>query len=299
MNDPTFKHSSWDDYGFWQSVYFYAWDSKYRNTLQNAILEAFRAARADLGRLSNVQQANPVASLILQWNRTLATYSRGISCDEAERVKGELQILAASIHEQWISDEQAIKTGTKLRRQVSKPNRQPATPASGVARTPDTGKAGSDTEDAEDQDAVLQRMANSGFALAGHSARTARARPAAVTARPAPPPTPEQVWGWAQKEMEDDCEDTIAFGEHDVAASVLYKLNLHGVTGEQRRPRKCENTNNETRIITVGHRVFWTVGLSHKKRRDENTFYAYERIGKRDFRYVAGKYLPRDSNGPN
>lgn len=295
MNDPSFTHASWDSYTFWQTCYYFTWDAQYRTTLQNAILSAFRNARSDLDDLRKIEQVNPLASKILEWRDTLQTYSRGITCDEGERVKTALESLAASIHEQWVSDQHSLKSGAKKLRQDSKTSKTSPSPQPPTSTTPakQPSKKAKKTEKDEDEEG-LELLLKSGFGQNGHSAQTARSRPSAVREKPKPPPTPEEIWEWAQREMEDDCADTIAFGEHAAAASVLYALNIHNQNGTQERPRKCENTNNDTRIIYVGSRVFWTVGLSHQKRRNAGTFVAYERTGKRQFSHVSGQKHPRD-----
>jgi hypothetical protein len=130
VDQPAFKHKSWDDYDFWQTAYFYVVDGSYRNTLQNAITTEYKAARADLDRLLGIEQQNPLATKLANWHQTLRSYCREITCDEAANVLSRLEELRDEIEEQWESDERDLRAGRKHRKgkAVQKP-KSPPTPS--------------------------------------------------------------------------------------------------------------------------------------------------------------------------
>lgn len=275
---PDFKDKSWDT--TWWSL----WGLLYRGAdsdraLQTAISQRFGETRARLNRLG--PQVEPLKSKVQEWRDELDSFARTITFGEADAILGRLNELHEEIGQQLERDRELARTGKKLA-PSGKPN----------LRMPTPSESESAAGPSDDDVAFAARYSSA----MGHSAATAKSPPKPVRSKQAyVPPTPEEIWKAEQRDMANRCDSSIGFGAHDVVQdSVLRHLGLEA--GETVSQYRSGPENSHERImVTSRNRQFWTLGLTHRERRDLGRFSVYRRDGaKNRFVYTAGLRHPKD-----
>jgi hypothetical protein len=282
---PNFKHASWDTtiWSLWGLLYTGAASD---TALKNAISQTYGEARAALRKLG--AQVDPMKSKVQEWHDELATYARTITYGEADNVLQCLRVLLTEIREQVETDRLLVESGKKPAVKHKKTEPEPV-----QSRSRSSGQETSDDDLSEDT-AWAERYQNT---VVGHSRATAKKPPEVVKSkRPYVAPTPEEQWKGEQRTMANQCDNGIRFGMHDVTQeSVIRHLGLaqRDATVKQNREGPA---NTHVRIMTSSHgEQFWTLGLTHRERRDKGAFSVYRRIGATNtFVHVSGERHPRD-----
>ena len=287
MPQPDFKHKSWDATGWslWGLLYTGAASDR---ALQTALSQRFDEAVDLLGQIG--PQAEPMQSKVQEWKDEVASYGRTITFGEANDAFARLSALVVEIRAQLERDRALAASGARPASKKKKGRKKlPLSPP--AAPEVDVDEDGPSAED-------LEWATRAAHTMMGHSAATASSRPKAVKpkARPYVPPTPEEIWRQEQRSMANRCDNGINFGAHDVDQdSVLGCLQLAPGDGRVRQYRPGPEGGHE-RIMETGNGVqYWTLGLSHRERRDVGNYSVYRRVGASSrFEFVSGRRHPKD-----
>lgn len=276
---PDFNDSSWDTtfWSLWGLIYTGAASD---TALKTAVTTKFTATSDMLGRLG--PQVNPLAKKVKEWKAEVESFGRTITYGEANGVLLRLGDLFDEISQQVTRDELAAKAGTK----PAKKKKKATTPTTSVSN------ASGDEDDISAEDSAwVDQYQNT---IMGHSAATAKAPPK-IVATPYVPPTPAEIWRDEQRSMGSRCDNGIAYGTHDVdQASVLSRLNLAPGDGSVRQFRLGSENSHERSMVSGSNVQWWTLGLTHKERRDAGNFSVYRRTGANTFVLVSGLRHPKD-----
>jgi hypothetical protein len=272
---PDFNHKSWDAtaWSLWGLLYQGAASDR---EMQLGISEQFRRARSAQGSLG--RQVEPMRTRVAEWREELDGFARTITFGEAQDVLNRLIVIANAL-------EQHLEADRLLVRARKKPP------------PPDDSDDDEDSDDDGDTAGAqwVERYRNT---VMGHSKATAKEPPRKVKARPYKPPTAAENWTSEQRRMAGDCDNGIGYGSHTVNQSaVLTRLDPGNPPGsaEQYRPGP---ENSHVRIIMARSEQYWTLGLSHREKRDAGNFSVYRRDGQSNrFIFVSGKRHPKDPNG--
>lgn len=285
-NKPDFNDPSWDTtwWSLWGLLYTGAASDQ---AMKNAISQRFGDTRAELNKLG--PQVDPLASTVANWRRELGSYARTIRFGEAQDVLDRLNALYGAISQQVLRDAQMIASGKKpAKKKSSKQQLAPVT-SSSITIHDDSD----DTDELSDDDAAwIQRYSNT---VLGHSAATAK-DPPKQAAKPWVPPTPEETWRDEQRAMASRCDNGINFGAHDVDQdSVLRRLILSPGDGGVKQYRAGPENTHERVMVSRNGVQYWTLGLTHREKRDAGDFSVYRRDGhKSKFDFVNGRRHPKD-----
>ena len=289
MPQPDFKHRSWDT-TFWS-----LWGLLYTGAESDRALQTALSLRFDeaVDLLSQIgPQAEPMQSRVQEWKDEVATYGRTITFGEANEVLARLSALVVEIRQQLERDRALAKAGAKpapIRKKQRR--RKAAQAASPVAEAVDEDEDGPSADD-------IEWATRAAHTVMGHSAATAQSRPQVVKpkARPYVPPTPEEIWRGEQRSMANRCDNGINFGAHDVdQGSVLVCLHLAPGDGGVRQYRPGPEGGHERIMATRNGVQYWTLGLSHRERRDAGRYSVYRRVGASSrFEHVSGLRHPKD-----
>jgi hypothetical protein len=285
-NKPDFKDDSWDAtaWSLWGLLYTGA---KSDRALKTAISQTFGQLRNTLGRLG--PQVDPLASKVQEWRDALDGYARTIKYAEANGILLHLQDLLKQATELAESDRLLVQAHKKPPPKVEEALAQPKPPKKPApVRKPSV--------DEEDDEFLAFALKNQNSIL-GHSKATAKSPPKIVKPKQVyVPPTPEQEWKNEQRTMANHCDNGIAFGAHEVNQdSVLRRLQL--AKGDSIIEQFREGpANSHLRIMNSQQgEQFWTLGLTHREKRDKGDFSVYRRVGaKSQFVFVSGRRHPRD-----
>jgi hypothetical protein len=280
MAKPDFNDKSWDATGWslWGLIYTGA---KSDTALKTAISLAFDQTREALGKLGH--QVEPLASRVQEWRDELKQYARTISYGEADGVLTALKLLLDEVSDQGEIDRLLAEAKKKAPEVEPEPDDAPVEP---VVKAKKKAKA---TPEAQ---AVDQQATKDGL---GHGKSTAVRRPKEVKPKSSyTPPTPQQIWVQKQRDMATDCDNGIAFGNHDVdQESVLRRLQLDADDGGVKQYRSGPENSHKRIMKTRKGCQFWTLGLTHKEKRDKGQFSVYERDGGSNrFTHVSGVKHP-------
>lgn len=282
MPQPDFNDSSWDNtiWSLW-GVLYSSKSAESDRGLRNGITTRYDEVQKLLGSLG--PQTGKLKKLVASWRREVDGYGRTIVYSEAAKVLARLDELHEAVTAQCEADRLLVAAKKKP------PPREPSPPSRSV--TPPSPVVESDDEVEDEDDQGLDQFVafyrkNS---VMGHSAQTAKAKP---VARPYVPPTPAENWVSAQRAMANECDNGIAFGAHDVdQESVLRHLHLAQAVSVSQYRSGPENSHK--RIMKAGKEQFWTLGLTHREKRDRGEFSVYRRDGNSNkFTHVSGQRRP-------
>lgn len=283
MAQPDFNDSSWDNtvWSLWGLLYSSTSAASDRG-LRNGITTRYDEVQKLLGGLG--PQTGKLKKLVAGWRREVNGYGRTIVYSEAAQVLARLDALHEAVATQLEADRLLVAAKKKP------PPREPSSPSRSVTTPSPVVESDDDEGDEDDRHGLDQFVAfyqkNS---VMGHSAQTAKAKP---VARPYVPPTPAENWISAQRTMANECDSGIAFGAHDVKQeAVLTHLQLaEAVSVSQYRSGP---ENGHKRIMKAGKEQFWTLGLTHRDKRDRGEFSVYRRNGgSSKFTHVSGQRRP-------
>jgi hypothetical protein len=272
---PDFIHKSWDT--TFRSLWGLLYDGTSDTELKNSISETFAETRKALNGLR--RQVEPMATRVNEWRQKLRSYERTITYGEAGDVLKALKEMLAAIKLQAESDR---ASGNK-----PPPKGPPkVSPGKQLVAEEEEDTGGFSKEDLE--------FANT---MMGHSKSTAQQRPKSVKpkAKPFVPPTQAELWRDRQRQMANECDNGIKFGNHPVTQeSVLRRLNLEAGDGSVWQYRSGPE-NSHRRIMKSDRNQFWTLGLTHEAKRVAGEFSVYRRDGASSrFTFVSGQRHPDD-----
>lgn len=285
---PQFNDASWDTtvWSLWGRLYTGAASD---TALRAAISQTFGEAKKAMSALAS--QVDPTAALIQEWRTELSGYARTITYGEANDVLLRLRYLLQEATRQNERDRELLKANVKL------PAPSQASDDEDVApRRPAKNK---DKAEKSEEDRYLEWMvANSGGAL-GHGAATAKQRPALVKAQPKPPQTAAEMaaqrWVSRQREMANDCDSLSNFNQHAPSDTVVDVLDLDARDGRGIQYQTSDGHAHKRVIVTQNRVHYWTLGLSHRERRDVGHYSVYRREGGSNrFTFVSGERDPND-----
>ena len=278
---PDFNDASWDAtvWSLWGLLYTGAASD---TALKSAISQTFGEAKKALSGIG--VQVDPLAELVQDWRDEVAGYARTITFGQANEVLLRLRSILADANEQAASDRLLVLANKKPPPKLEKaPTAQKKTAALGKAPEFDS-----------DDEAWALLSART---VSGHSKATARAPHKTVKPKLVyVPPSEEQLWKWEQKTMANHCDNGIAYGTHGVdQPSVLQRLDLQDGDSVVKQFREGP-ANSHLRILnTRDGAQYWTLGLTHKEKRDLGQFSVYRRVGTKSlFVFVSGNRHPKD-----